>query len=250
MLPVLIFDADPSVRMQILEHLAQYTSASQTRFSILTNTGSLREASRCLETEGGIMLLILGVDSPESEECEALALESRANEANRDSYSLFWLHRSQDLSELASRCLRPAGFIIPPPDKARFDQLLDRICQDYKRLASSSDEELMILQSGGSMYRLPIGEIDYIEAFDKKLNIWTRRQCLSVYESIAQAEKDLGTRFFRCHRSYLVNYSRIESVDFASMEITLTGGAAVPLSRSSKDKLKTRMMNERPNHGN
>lgn len=243
MLPVLIFDTNADERQHILELLARFSSRNQ-RLSVLANTDSLAEASRCLDLEQGIVLLIIGVGNLSSELCDALALESAANRINRDSYSLFWLHHSQILPDLAAQCLHPAGFVIPPPDALRFEQILDRICQDYERLASSPEQNLLVLQCGGSMHRLPVAEILYIEAFDKKLNIWTRRQCLSVYESIANAENNLGDRFFRCHRSYLVNYSHIKSANYSAMEITLTDGMTIPLSRSAKEKLKTRMLKE------
>lgn len=242
MLPVLIYEPNEADRQRILCFLADCSDRQGQQFRLLSCTDKLDEAARHLRAESGVLLLIIGVTGTEAR--SAAALEQLCAECNRDNYALYWLHDSGDLPKVASACLHPAGFIIPPPQEQQFCRVIRRIYEDYEALSEAPVDTFLALQSGGSVYRLPVGQILYIEAFDKKLNIWTKRQCLTVYDKLAEVERRLGARFVRCHRSYLVNYTKMERADFAKMELLLTDGTRLPLSRSGKEALKQRMKQE------
>ena len=244
MLPVIIYETVERNRAVILDYLNQYSVGHGRRLSVMGSATSLSEAASCIDASGGILLLIIGVANGAGG--GAVELEYRASHSNRDSYSLYWLQAMGDLPEIAVRCLRPSGFILPPPDYSRFETMLTRICDDYEAISGEVSETFLSLQYGGEMFRLSVGAIDYIEALDKKINIWTGRQCVTVYETLSRMEEQLGERFFRCHRSYLVNYEMIESVDFAGMELQLRNGIRLPISRSAKERLRDRMRKEKP----
>ena len=151
--------------------------------------------------------------------------------------------------KIAGRCFRPSGFVVPTQQDEQFEALVLRIYSDYIRLTGTSDVQFLTIQSGGTISRLPVGEILYIEASDKKLNIWTKRQCISVYERMSELEQKLGTQFIRCHRSYLVNCAQIERVNFAEREIILRSSERLPLSRTCKNALKERLAKGEWEHG-
>lgn len=244
MLPVLIYDTESSSRSEILKFLNEYARVSGERFSVLGNTDSTDDIAFCIKAEDGILLMIVGVGGDTDIQRESVGLERLITGKNRDSYTLYWLRDMEKLPALATACLHPVGFVLPPPNQLHFNGILQRVIEDYTSFTTTPVDNFLSLQSGGSMYRLSVSRIDYIEALDKKLNIWTRRQCVTVYEKLGHMEELLGDRFFRCHRSYLVNYSLIESVDYAAMELRLVNGVRLPLSRSSKDRLKERIARE------
>jgi DNA-binding LytR/AlgR family response regulator len=248
MLPVLIYDTESAVRSEMMAFLNTYAQASEMQFSILENTDMTEDIAFCVKSEGGIVLLLLGVGRDTDIPHVACGMERLVAEKNRDSYILYWLKDLARLPELAAACLHPVGFVLPPANQAQFDRILKRVEEDYASFSNSSAETFLSLQSGGSMYRLSVNSIDYIEAMDKKVNIWTQRQCVTVYEKLNHIEEMLGQSFVRCHRSYLVNYAHIESVDFAAMELRLTSGVKIPLSRSSKERLKEYIAREGLSH--
>lgn len=242
MLPVIIYDREHGCRMQMLAYLNDYSRRTGERFTVLGNADTTRDAVACLAEEGGIVLVLAGVEADKGE--ESALVEEAAIGRNRDSYVLYWLKDVTALHGLAAHCRRPAGFLIPPPQQAQFDRILDRVMRDYRSIAAEKDEEFISLQNAGTLFRLPVGKIEYIEALEKKMNIWTNGQCFTVYETLSRMAENLGERFFRCHRSYLVNYARIVRVDYAGMELEIDGGVRLPLSRSAKDRLKARMEEE------
>ena len=84
--------------------------------------------------------------------------------------------------------MRPAGLMSAPPDSKKLRGLLERILEDHERVLANAGGDYLVLHSGSSSYRLPLAQVLYIEALDKKLNIWTRRQCISVYETLRDLE--------------------------------------------------------------
>ncbi len=243
MLPILIYAGSPQTRSGILEFLHNYAKTSNDRFTILNNTDSADQAARSIRGAPGILLLIAGVGGGPAAQT-ATGLERDATAQNRDSYTVYWMDRLDQLPAVAAACLHPAGFVLPPPDQQQFDWIMARVFADYAALTQAPAENFLMLHNGGAVHRIPVSSVSYIEALDKKLNIWTGQQCLTVYEKLAHVQELLGAAFFRCHRSYLINFAWLESVDFSAMELTLRGGVRLPLSRSGKAPLKERMKKE------
>lgn len=65
-----------------------------------------------------------------------------------------------------------------------------------------------------------------------------RKYELDLSASLDALEAQLGSRFVRTHRSYLVNQRHILSYDAGTMTVTLDDESVVYLSRAGKAKLK------------
>lgn len=242
--PFIIYAAEEALRHAIAEQLSAFSEAEGLRPQILLSTGDPREAARGIQAEHGIFLLLLCVASNEGAVAAAAALEQQAVEQNRDNYTVYWLPSQKLLPAAVSLCLHPAGIIAPPDSAAQLRRILGRIAADYRSLAERPASLFLTLRSGGALYRIAVESIRYIEANDRKIQIWTRRQCLVLYEKLSSIEQKLGDGFIRCHRSYLVNRSEIEVLRLAEMELVLRGGERLPVSRSGRDALKQKMLEE------
>ena len=67
-----------------------------------------------------------------------------------------------------------------------------------------------------------------------------------LFRSLNTLETSLPAElFFRCHRSYIVNVKAIDYVDFTAMEVVLTSGDSMPLSRTARDGMREKLEQER-----
>ncbi|MBR6184892.1 MAG: LytTR family transcriptional regulator DNA-binding domain-containing protein [Clostridia bacterium] len=247
MLPVIIFEPNQETRRHLKGCVQAYSSTHDTSMSLLADTESLNDAVRYLNGEDGISLMMLSVAAGKDETRRgAVQLGRAAIRKNRDNYTLFCLHNPMDLESLLNTGVRPVGVLVRPFEKEKLEKLLLRIDKDYQEIREESQGECLVVDSGNSTYRVPYSRILYIEALDKKLNIWTERQTLTVRMTLNTLEetmpKDL---FFRCHRSYLVNIQCVERVDFTDMVVFLTSGDDLPLARSARDRLREILETER-----
>jgi two-component system response regulator AgrA len=65
------------------------------------------------------------------------------------------------------------------------------------------------------------------------------------YDTLDQLEERLADRFLRCHRSYLVNKSKVNKVYLSQNLLLLNSGEEIPLSRSYKPVVKQFMMEQK-----
>ena len=89
------------------------------------------------------------------------------------------------------------------------------------------------LRSGGEAHTLPAADILFAEIFDHELHIHTvDGRTLCGRGHLSALERQLaGRAFLRCHKSYLVNLQFVTGL--CRYRITLTGGAAVPVSKQN-----------------
>ena len=101
------------------------------------------------------------------------------------------------------------------------------------------------VKSGGRIHFLRVEELDWIEAADYyvKLHVGDRHHLMR--ESLNQLEKRLDpARFFRIHRSTIVNLERVREIQPRSAGdgvVHLTGGVELRCSRARREALQARL---------
>jgi len=88
----------------------------------------------------------------------------------------------------------------------------------------------LILESGNSIYRIPIGQIRYIESINKQLHIITSKKTLVLRYPIGTVQDMLADcSFLRIHKSFLVNANYVARIN--TSEVILSDETSLPLSR-------------------
>ena len=90
-------------------------------------------------------------------------------------------------------------------------------------------DNFMMIENKGIVHKVPINEIMYIEVIKKELTIHTKHTNYKTKSSMDKVEKELEKfKFYRCHKSYLVNMKYIETID--KNEIIINGNK-IPASK-------------------
>ena len=71
-----------------------------------------------------------------------------------------------------------------------------------------------------------------------KIILHGKNKVLEFHGQLKDIEPDLDYRFYRCHRSYIVNTNMIDHVDFTEMVIYLKNGESCPIAVRMKRGLK------------
>jgi len=117
-------------------------------------------------------------------------------------------------------------YLMKPVKQDKLFAVLDRAVA-----AMQKSERVILLPVGGEMLRLPVGQVQYVEAFSHTVAIVTGTDTIQVKMPISEVEKLLSEGFIRCHRSYLVGLKHIARL--SKTEVILDNGKALPLSRSA-----------------
>ena len=121
-------------------------------------------------------------------------------------------------------------YLIKPVQEEKFTEVFGKavIEAERRRQKENGPEQLLISRRGYSM-KLDKEEILYIESRQRKAVIHTTQKVLEIYATMNGLEKELGKPFYRCHRGYLVNLSRISG--YTGDSITLCNGETIYLAR-------------------
>lgn len=81
-------------------------------------------------------------------------------------------------------------------------------------------------------------DVFVLETREKKVFVRVGNAEYALYETLERVKEVLPAVFLRCHRSYIVNTSKIERVVLSRNIIELPGGTLVPVSRSYRMDVK------------
>lgn len=236
MLPVITYGLNQSLRQQVLTLIDQSGHVA-TR---VVPVSSPQEAIEIIEDTSGIALYLLGVAAySQGKTPGALMIGRTAMQRNRFNYTVYFLQDKGDLERVVAVCQRPFSILTLPVNWQNAGRMLASLVEDYAQICQPEKAtDYLLVQNNGVQNRLKISTIRYVEALNKKLIIYQDHQVFSVYDSISVMEDKLGERFFRCHRSYLVNTDYIQSVNLPAMELTLSTGERLPIARSNRARAK------------
>ena len=139
----------------------------------------------------------------------------------------------------------PAGLLFKPLTTEALCPLIRELLQVIKRKEQEEifhDETFPVL-SHGATYRIPLRDILYFEARNKKLYLYTENSEIEFYDTLEQILCRLPKEFLRCHKSFVVNQTAVEQVALAQGRLTMCGGRIeLPISRSCKSAVKEALL--------
>ncbi|MEI2739508.1 MAG: LytTR family DNA-binding domain-containing protein [Chitinophagaceae bacterium] len=95
------------------------------------------------------------------------------------------------------------------------------------------NEDFFFVKADGGLVKIFFEEILFIEALKEYVKIVTKEKSVITYHTISGLEEKLPTgKFYRIHRSYIVNIKAITSIEGFTIKIDK---AELPISRNERD---------------
>ena len=151
-------------------------------------------------------------------------------------------------------------YLLKPYSRERFteaiDKLFERIDTDenkgghlarIRKHFEESEETIyrVVIKKSGKIHVISTDKIDYFEAQDDYVMIYTPSERFLKQQTMKYFEKHLNSdAFIRVHRSYIVNVQsidRIEPYEKTNFILILKNGSKVPVSRSGMQVLKEKL---------
>lgn len=144
-------------------------------------------------------------------------------------------------------------YLLKPVTKERFDKAVQKFLQQagtanagVKEIAEQQVYEgyqhRIVVKDNGVIRIIPAEEIQYIEANDDYIKVFTKDSHYLKKSTLSRIESSFDpARFVRVHRSYMIPVNklvRIEPYEKDSHIALLQSGAKIPVSKSGLDKLK------------
>ncbi len=117
-------------------------------------------------------------------------------------------------------------YLVKPVDEIQFEKMMERL---YASICSDREDSLLV-QKGHEGRIVSKDEIIFCEIIDRKIYLnLASCEVLDYYERIENLERKLGSCFFRCHRSYLINLKHLKG--YKNGTAYMDNGKEVPVSR-------------------
>jgi two-component system LytT family response regulator len=148
-------------------------------------------------------------------------------------------------------------YLLKPFSKERFDKALQKWQQHFQKpeakvaqhaivseeIRQPEERNRIVVKEGGNIRIIPVHEIQYLEAYDDYVKIYTQKEMFLKKKTMGFYEQSLNPdQFVRVHRSYIIQLNqitRIEPLEKDSHIALLKSGVKIPLSRSGYAKLKS-----------
>lgn len=119
-------------------------------------------------------------------------------------------------------------YILKPVDDENLESILKRAAK--KVLLSKEKEDFIVVSQNRQLMKLLLSDIMYFETKKRVIKAHLLNSTYEFYEKLSSLEEKMNNnKFFRCHKSYLVNLSYVEKVE--KSELTLQNGEKIPLSK-------------------
>ena len=235
---VIIIDDEPLARLIVSEYLKDYED-----FEVLAECQDGFEAIKKI-TELKPDLIFLDIQMPKINGFEMLELLT-------DSPSVIFTS-AFDQYALKAFETSAVDYLLKPFNKERFDSAINKwkksdIINSVNSLTEienkQPDEHLrVVIKDGAEIKIIPTSEINYIEAYDDYVKIYTKDKYHLKKKTMNYFERALNkAQFIRVHRSFIININeltKIEAFEKNSYVAILRSGKRIPISRTAYGPLK------------
>lgn len=129
-------------------------------------------------------------------------------------------------------------FLVKPISFETLEKCVINILKDSLLLKKETGKTLSI-KSGINMYHLNIEDIIFLEKYGHILVVHTSNGQIRSNESLVNIETRLDqSKFFKSHKSYLINIDQISEIDNKNNLIYFKNGESCFLSKRRKKELK------------
>jgi len=131
-------------------------------------------------------------------------------------------------------------YLLKPITYARFFKAVSKAYETFNkgRSLADTDKEIFI-KKNSSLVRIKYNDILWVEALENYVVINTTTEKFTIHFTMKSIENQLPmVKFKRVHRSFIVNVSRITSIEDNSVVIKMPDSKKViPIGKSYRDKL-------------
>lgn len=131
---------------------------------------------------------------------------------------------------------RPFDFLIKPIKEETIVALIDKILR-----IQGENTACLEFQNKGKIYKIPYGDILYLQSERRKINVITVKGIKEYYGKLSEAEMRLPSNIFlKIHKSYIINTRFVE--EYAYERITMVDGSVLNISQTQRPFVKKKIL--------
>ncbi len=236
MITFAVCDDEPLMAQELARHLADYMKAGPiTAYSV----SSFSDGRALLDRIGKFDVIFLDIRMEQPDGMETARLLRQ-----RGDHSLLIFVTVLKECVFDSFQVEAFDYLLKPLNSARFDQTMDRVL----RFLEQRTAEDIVIQRGTGCEVVLLSDIVYCEVLGRKVYLHKNDGTVSdYYDKLEDLEGRVDGRFFKCHRSYLVNLDYVRGC--RDGQVLLSQGERIPASRLRERELTQALLRHMKERG-
>lgn len=221
MIRVAVCDDEPYMCEIIKEKVSGLMAEAATPLEIFCYTSGYDLLEQCFQYD----ILFLDVQMPG---IDGIAIAKRLREMGNTCQIIFITVFKERVFDAFS--VEAVDYLCKPIDLYRLKNALNRALKGLER----KEEKALFIQTMNWTKSVKLGSIYYCEVINRKIYLHTKDGIIEYYSKLEDVEKQLDYRFFKCHRSYIVNLDFLS--EYSDGQIMLESGDHIPVSRQRRQE--------------
>lgn len=244
MLPIYICEDNPGIRAFQEEYLKKQIMIEEYDMEIALCTGRPQEILEALADDQRRGIYFLDVEL-KGEPMDGFSLGQEIRKLDPRGFIIF-VTAFKDLAfETFRYHLEALDYIVKENEKKMQEGIrrsLQIVTERMKKEAGEQREFFTVKVLDVIKY-IPVDEIMFFATGGRthRIELHGEKDRIDFIGSMQELEKQLGNRFLRVHRAYLVNVEQIEELDLKKRELRMKNGEVCLFSRSVKGALLGRV---------
>ncbi len=228
MIKFAVCDDEPLMLRELAGHLTSYMEARSAACSVST----FSSGQALLESGGGFDAAFLDIQMAQPDGMATARLLRQQGERGLLVFVTVLREQVFDAFQVEAY-----DYLLKPLDPSRFRQTMDRLLRSLERRAPRA----LTVRQGAGCEIVPLADIVYCEVLGRKVYLHKSDGTVTgCYEKLEDLERRLDSRFFKCHRSYLVDLDYVRG--YRDGQVLLPQGAAIPVSRLRERELRQALL--------
>ena len=237
MIAFAICDDEPMMAQAIANHLADYMKE---RSMAAYDLSSFSDSRALLESGNSFDVIFLDIQMEQPDGMETARLLRQ-----RGVHSLLIFVTVLKECVFDSFQVEAFDYLLKPVDSSRFHQTMDRVLRSLEQRTA----EDLVIQRGTGCEVVLLSDIVYCEVLGRKIYLHKNDGTVSdYYDKLEDLERRMDGRFFKCHRSYLVNLDYVRGCQGG--QVLLSQGERIPASRLRERELTQALLRHMKERGN
>ncbi|PJI07622.1 MULTISPECIES: LytR/AlgR family response regulator transcription factor [Clostridium] len=224
MLEVIICEDNSVHRKKIKEIIENTILREEMNLKITLCTGSPQEVIEYVEKNNTIGIYFLDVDLKCS--MNGIRLGEKIRELDTRGFIVFTTTHLE-MSYLAFKYkVEAMEYVIKDDDdfKERLNSCIIKAYNVYYN--DKNKDEYISINTDARTIKVKLSDILFVETAEvaHKIRIHEENSQIEFYGKLSDIQEKLGSNFYRCHKSYIVNKDKIEEVDRKNNKIIMING--------------------------
>ncbi len=224
MMKFAICDDEPLMAQELAGYLTDYMEGNSITAYDLS---SFPDGRALLESDGRFDVIFLDVQMEQPD-----GMETAKRLRRRGDHSLLVFVTVLQECVFDAFDVEACGYLLKPLDRVRFHRTMDRVLRTLKQRVGAD----IVIPRGTGCEVVLLSDIVYCEVLGRKIYLHRHDGAvIDYYDKLENLERRVDGRFFKCHRSYLVNLDYVRGCQAG--QVLLLQGGRIPVSRLREREL-------------